>query len=85
MASYNRIKALKAVPIGTIVPWTGSSSTSQLLDEAIPTGYLVCRGQTVRAIDYPLLAQLLGNAYGPFQEPGGPPCLLYTSPSPRDS
>lgn len=72
MANYNRIKAAKAVPIGTIMPWTGSSSTSRLLDQAIPNGYLVCRGQTLRAIDYPLLAQLLGNTYGPFQEPGGP-------------
>ena len=79
MASYNRIKAQKAVPIGTIVPWTGSASTSALLDEAVPNGYLACRGQTVRAIDYPLLAQLLGNAYGPFQEQGGPPVGIQNS------
>lgn len=71
MANYNRIKASKAVPIGTIIPWTGSSSTSPILDQAIPRGYLVCRGQTLRAIDYPLLAQLLGNTYGPYPEPGG--------------
>lgn len=72
MASYNRIRASKAVPIGTIMPWTGSSSTTTITDSGIPRGYLVCRGQTLRAIDYPLLAQLLGNTYGPFQEPGGP-------------
>ena len=72
MANYNRIKATRAVPIGTITPWTGSSSTSALLEEAIPEGYLVCRGQTLLARDYPLLAQLIGNMYGPFQEVGGP-------------
>ena len=73
MANYNRIKSAKAVPIGTIIPWTGSASSSAVLDDAIPSGYLVCRGQALRAIDYPLLAQLLGNVYGPYQEPGGPP------------
>ena len=72
MASYNRIKSSKAVPIGTIMPWTGSSSQSAVVDDGIPFGYVVCRGQTLRAIDYPLLAQLIGNTYGPFQEPGGP-------------
>lgn len=72
MANYNRIKASKSVPIGTIMPWTGSSSTSRLVDDSIPNGWIVCRGQTLRAIDYPLLAQLLGNEYGPFQEVGGP-------------
>ena len=72
MANYNRIKSAKAVPIGTIMPWTGSSSSSAIADDAIPFGYIVCRGQSLRALDYPLLAQLLGNTYGPFQEPGGP-------------
>ena len=67
MANYNRIKSAKAVPIGTIMPWTGSSSSSAVLDVAIPNGYVVCRGQALRAIDYPLLAQLLGNTYGPYQ------------------
>ena len=72
MANYNRIKSAKAVPIGTIMPWTGSSSQSAVVEDGIPFGYVVCRGQSLRAIDYPLLAQLLGNTYGPFQEPGGP-------------
>ena len=72
MANYNRIKSAKAVPIGTIMPWTGSSSSSAVAEDAIPFGYIVCRGQSLRALDYPLLAQLLGNTYGPFQEPGGP-------------
>ena len=72
MASYNRIKAARAVPIGTIMPWTGAATNSVLAEDAIPPGYIVCRGQTVRALDYPLLANLIGNTYGPYQEPGGP-------------
>ena len=72
MASYNRIKAQKASPIGTIMPWTGSSSTSALTSDAIPKGWIVLRGQQLRAKDYPLLAQTLGNLYGPTTEPGQP-------------
>lgn len=72
MANYNRIKSAKAVPVGTIMPWTGSSSSSSIAEDAIPFGYIICRGQTLRALDYPLLAQLLGNTYGPYQETGGP-------------
>ena len=72
MASYNRIKAQKASPIGTIMPWTGSSSTSALTSDAIPKGWIVMRGQQLRAKDYPLLAQTLGNLYGPTTEPGQP-------------
>ena len=72
MASYNRIKAQKISPIGTIMPWTGSSSTSSLVPDAIPKGWIVLRGQQLRARDYPLLAQVVGNLYGPFNEPGQP-------------
>ena len=43
MANYNRIKSAKAVPIGTIMPWTGSSSSYAVLDDDIPNGYVVCR------------------------------------------
>ena len=72
MASYNRIKAQKASPIGTIMPWTGSSSTSSLTTDAIPKGWIVMRGQQLLAKEYPLLAQTLGNLYGPVVEPGQP-------------
>ena len=72
MANYNRIKAQKASPIGTIMPWTGSSSTSDLLPDAIPKGWVVLRGQQLRAKDYPLLAQVVGNLYGPVVDPGQP-------------
>ena len=40
MANYNRIKSAKAVPVGTIMPWTGSASSSAVLDDAIPSGYV---------------------------------------------
>ena len=72
MASYNRVRAQKASPIGTIMPWTGSTSQSDLSPDAIPKGWVVLRGQQLRARDYPLLAQILGNSYGPFTEPGQP-------------
>ena len=85
MASYNRIRAASNAPIGTIMPYTGSSSTGGLSETGIPTGWLVCRGQQLKASEYPLLAQILKNQYGPFPEAGQPfICLLYTSPSPRD-
>ena len=73
MASYNRIKSAKVSPIGTIMPWTGSSSSSALTVDAVPKGWITCSGQTIKASEYPLLAQLLGNTYGPFQVVGGPP------------
>ncbi len=72
MPSYNRIKASKASPIGTIMPWTGSTSESALSPDAIPKGWIVCNGGQLRASDYPVLAQVLGNLYGPVVEPGQP-------------
>lgn len=72
MASYNRIKASKSAPIGTIMPYTGSTSQSNLSADGIPRGWVVCRNQQLKAKEYPLLAQILGNKYGPFTEPGQP-------------
>ena len=72
MPSYNRIKAQKASPIGTIMPWTGSTSESALSPDAIPKGWVVCNGSQLKAKDYPLLAQILGNLYGPVVETGQP-------------
>ena len=72
MASYNRIRAASNAPIGTIMPYTGSSSTGGLSETGIPTGWLVCRGQQLKASEYPLLAQILKNQYGPFPETGQP-------------
>ena len=72
MASYNRIRASKNAPIGTIMPYTGTSSTGALAEAGIPTGWLVCRGQQLKASEYPLLAQILKNQYGPIAEAGQP-------------
>ena len=72
MPNYNRIKAAKASPVGTIMPWTGSTSESALSPDSIPKGWIVCNGAQLRAKDYPILAQILGNTYGPVVEPGQP-------------
>ena len=72
MPSYNRIKAQKASPVGTIMPWTGSTSDSALVSDAIPKGWIVCNGGQLKAKDYPILAQILGNEYGPVVETGQP-------------
>ena len=72
MPSYNRIKAQKASPIGTIMPWSGSASSSDLTPDAIPKGWIVCNGAQLKAKDYPVLAQILGNLYGPVVDPGQP-------------
>ena len=71
MASYNRIKATKIAPIGTIMPWGGGSAQGQGLDN-VPPGWIVCNlvSAQLNAADYPLLAKVLGNTYGP-QEPEG--------------
>ena len=71
MASYNRIKATKIAPVGTIMPWGGSSAQGQGLDN-VPPGWIVCNlaAAQLNAADYPLLAKVLGNSYGP-QEPEG--------------
>ena len=71
MASYNRLKSTKIAPIGTILPWGGSSKVGENL-ENIPNGWIVCNlsNALLLAADYPLLAAVLGNQYGPFPEEG---------------
>ena len=65
MASYNRIKAAQHVPIGTIMPWTGSSGVGE---DGIAPGWLICNGSKkgLYARDYPLLARVVKNTYGPY-------------------
>lgn len=59
MASYYETnKKMRAAQIGTIVPWTGSATDK-------PDGWLECNGQTLEAVDYPVLASVIGNTYGP--------------------
>ena len=45
-----------AVPVGTVVP--AASGTH------MPTGWLLCNGQSVAGADYPTLSAVLGNTYG---------------------
>ena len=71
MASYNRLKSTKIAPIGTILPWGGSSKVGENL-ENIPNGWIDCNlsNALLLAADYPLLAAVLGNQYGPFPDEG---------------
>ena len=71
MANYNRVKTVNTAPIGTIMPWCGSSVSSDL-DDSIPTGWMVCNGRQLKAADFPLLARTIGNTYGPYPEVGQP-------------
>lgn len=71
MAYYNRVKASKNVPIGTIIPWTGNSSATSS-EDAIPHGYKVCNGEQLLAVDFPILADIIGNTYGPHPDPNNP-------------
>ena len=64
MAFYNRLKTMKSAPVGTIMPWGGQSSQGNN-PANIPTGWIVCDGRTFEAADYPLLASIIGNTYGP--------------------
>ena len=64
MAFYNRLKTMKSAPVGTIMPWGGQSSQGNN-PQNIPTGWIVCDGRTFEANDYPLLASIIGNTYGP--------------------
>ncbi len=49
---------MQGASVGTILPWVGDAST-------IPNGWLQCTGQTLEAVEYPILASVLGNTYGP--------------------
>jgi hypothetical protein len=54
---YNRIRSMKGLPIGAIIPWSSDQST-------IPPGWIVCNGSTVSNTRYPILFKIIGNAYG---------------------
>jgi len=57
MASYNLVRTAEAQPIGSVVPWVGSLTK-------IPKGWLLCNGAELNAVEYPLLAKILGDSYG---------------------
>tara|TARA_B100000123_G_scaffold119979_1_gene88528 strand:+ start:64 stop:1197 length:1134 start_codon:yes stop_codon:yes gene_type:complete len=49
------------------MPWGGQSSFGNLPNN-IPTGWIVCDGRTFEANDFPLLASMIGNTYGPTDD-----------------
>ena len=67
MAFYNRLKTMKSAPVGTIMPWSGQSSVGNLPNN-IPTGWIVCDGRTFPCNEFPLLASMIGNTYGPTDD-----------------
>ena len=66
MASYNRIKAAQQAPIGTIMPYGGASGSNDT--DGVPPGWIVLNGSqtNLNAAEYPMLANIIGNLYGPF-------------------
>ena len=59
---YDQLKSMRAAKIGTIMPWGGDGNEGFLVSN-IPKGWMVCKGQTVNASDYPLLASVIGDTY----------------------
>ena len=49
---------MRGAAIGTILPWSGDQGT-------LPDGWLQCNGQVLEAMNFPILASILGNTYGP--------------------
>ena len=60
---YDSIKTMRSAKIGTIMPWGGDGGNG-FLESNIPKGWVVCKGDTLSAADYPLLASVIGDTYG---------------------
>ena len=54
---YNKIRAMKGLPVGAIVPWASDQGE-------IPVGWTVCNGSTISTLTYPILFSVIGNTYG---------------------
>ena len=54
---------MRSAKIGTIMPWGGDGGTG-FLESNIPKGWITCKGDTLSASDYPLLASVIGDTYG---------------------
>jgi len=54
---YNKIRSMKGLPIGAIVPWSADQGS-------IPNGWIISNGATVATTRYPLLYEIVGNVYG---------------------
>lgn len=68
MPFYQETKTARGAAIGTIMPWTGGLTS-------IPSGWIICDGQSISANDFPLLAQAIGDTYnaGTSDFDGNPP------------
>lgn len=55
--NYNRLKTMKGMAVGTIIPWAGG-------EDSIPKGWIACTGATKNVTDYPLLYDVIGYYYG---------------------
>ena len=52
MTFYNRVKASKIAPIGTIIPWTGGTGLGDRAED-IPKGWIICSlANAVLAVSY---------------------------------
>ena len=60
---YDSIKTMRSAKIVTIMPWGGDGGNG-FLESNIPKGWIVCKGDTLTASDYPLLASVVGDTYG---------------------
>lgn len=56
--NYETERRMRGAAVGTILPWVGDAST-------VPDGWLQCNGQTLEGSEYPMLASVIGNTYGP--------------------
>tara|TARA_B100000035_G_scaffold315389_1_gene335709 strand:+ start:388 stop:2334 length:1947 start_codon:yes stop_codon:yes gene_type:complete len=57
MPGYNVVKTQRALPIGSVQPWTGDITS-------IPDGWLLCNNDELQGAEYPLLARVLRDTYG---------------------
>ena len=57
VTQYNRVRAMKGMPVGTIIPWASDQGT-------IPTGWTTCNGATISQETYPVLYNVIGTVYG---------------------
>ncbi len=53
-----------SLPVGAVVPYAGPADDERAREELRMSGWLLCDGSEVPKVEYPLLFQVLGDAYG---------------------
>jgi len=66
-------KSAGEIPVGSIIPFAGDTS-------AMPSGWLVCDGNLVSAVEYPSLAMVIGTRYN---DDGGEAAEMFRLPDLR--